>query len=130
MQVEAQTLCGNALIWAVCSALNQSPVVAPTGIAFRSEHGSWVYPRYTEDDEAGQLMASEWISAERPNRGQPTPLWRSVTDVKYKQKGYSFNQVVSAHGHSLGEAVCRALVLSRLGKMVDVPDDLLTHASS
>jgi hypothetical protein len=125
MKTKTQTLDGNSLIWAMCLALGQSPVMAATGIAYRSDHGSWVYPRFTSDSEAGELMASEWVSAERPSKGQSTPTWRAVTDSKRPEKPHVFNQVASATGESLGVAVCRAIVLSHCGDTVDVPEQLL-----
>lgn len=130
MKTATEELTGNALIWAVCHALKLAPVVAKTGVAYRSEHGSWVYPRYTDDSEAGVLMASEWIGVERPSNGQTPPQWRAVTDNKTAPDSMRFNPVVSAWGASLGMAVCRALVLSRIGKTVDVPDELMARKSA
>lgn len=125
-KVKAEDLSGDALLWAVCFALGHAPVVAATGIAYRSDHGSWVYPRFTSDAEAGELMSSEWIGVERPSRGQKTPVWRAIADSKVPTKPHEFcGGVVSAWGDTLGVAVCRALVLSRVGVIVDVPDDLL-----
>lgn len=126
MKIQTEELSGNALIWAVCCALRNAPVIAATGIAYRSDHGSWVYPRYTSDSEAGELMSSEWIGVERPSRGQKTPVWRAIADSKVPTKPHEYcGGVVSAWGETLGVAVCRALVLSRLGVTVDVPDELL-----
>jgi len=126
MKIQSEELTGNALIWAVCRALGHAPVVAETGIAYRSDHGSWVYPRYTSDSEAGELMSSEWIGVERPSRGQKTPVWRAIADSKVPTKPHEYcGGVMSAWGETIGVAVCRALVLSRLGVTVDVPDQLL-----
>lgn len=124
-KVKSEGLSGEALLWATCLALGHSPVVAATGIAYRSDHGSWVYPRYTSEHEAGELMSAEWIGVERPSRGQKTPLWRAIADSKMPTKPHEFCGVVSAWGESLGVAVCRALVLSRIGMTVDVPDELV-----
>lgn len=121
MKTNTTELDGQALIWATCLALGYSPVVAATGVAYRSDHGSWVYPRFTDDSEAGPLMASEWVSVERPSGGQKPPVWRAVTDSKRKE----LNWTVSAHAQSLGVAVCRAIVLSRCGESVEVPEELL-----
>lgn len=98
MKTATEELTGNALIWAVCHALKLAPVVAKTGVAYRSEHGSWVYPRYTDDSEAGVLMASEWIGVERPSNRQTPPQWRAVTDNKTAPDSMRFNPVVSAWG--------------------------------
>lgn len=126
MKIQSDTLTGNALIWAVCHALKHAPVVAATGIAYKSDHGSWVYPRYTSDAEAGELMASEWIGVERPCKGQKPPVWRAIADSKIPTKPHEFcGGVVSAWGETIGVAVCRALVLSRIGVAVDVPEELL-----
>lgn len=126
MKAKTETLTGQALIWATCLALRHSPVVAATGVAYRSDHGSWVYPRYTSDQEVGELMSSEWIGVERPSRGQKTPVWRAITESKIPTKPYeTCGGVVSAFGVTLGEAVCRVLVISRLGAFVEVPDELL-----
>jgi hypothetical protein len=125
-KVKADELNGSALLWAVCLALGQAPVVAATGIAYRSDHGSWVYPRYTSDSEAGELMASEWIGVERPCRGQSPPVWRAIADSKVPTKPHEYcGGVMSAYGETIGVAVCRALVLSRLGVTVDIPEELL-----
>ena len=125
-KVKVEELSGSALLWAVCLALGHAPVMAATGIAYRSDHGSWVYPRFTSDAEAGELMSSEWIGVERPCRGQKTPAWRAIADSKVPTKPHEFcGGVVSAWGATLGVAVCRALVLSRLGVAVDVPEELL-----
>jgi hypothetical protein len=125
-KVKAEKLDADALLWAVCLALGHAPVLAATGIAYRSDHGSWVYPRFTSDQEAGELMASEWIGVERPCCGQKTPVWRAIADSKEPTKPHEFcGGVVAAWGDTLGVAVCRALVLSRLGVAVDVPEELL-----
>ena len=124
-KVKAEELSGAALLWAVCLALGHAPVVAATGIAYRSDQGTWVYPRYTSDEEAGALMSSEWIGVESPSRGQKTPLWRAISDSKVPTKPFEIcGGVVSAWGETLGVAVCRALVLSRLGVNVDLPEEL------
>lgn len=125
MNVETKLLEGKALLWAVCKALGQSPIIAATGIAYRSDHGSWVYPNYTSDSEAGELMASEWISAERPTKGQSTPMWRTVMESKKPEKPYSPNGPVVGWGETLGVAVGRAIVLSYIGDKVDIPKELI-----
>ena len=124
MQIESNLLDGQALIWATCSALGHSPEIAMNGIAYRSDHGSWVYPRYTDDTEAGDLIASYWISVERPSKGQQTPSWRVVTDSRRKVASYEFNGPVVAHGPTLGIAVCRVLVIAHFGQKVEIPDVL------
>lgn len=130
-KVKSEGLSGKALLWATCLALGHSPVVAATGIAYRSDHGSWVYPRFTSEQEVGELMSAEWIGVERPSRGQRTPVWRAIADSKVPTKPHEFcGGVVSAWGETLGVAVCRALVLSRIGVMVDVPDELVLQAVS
>lgn len=130
-KVKSEGLSGKALLWATCLALGHSPVVAATGIAYLSDHGSWVYPRFTSEQEVGELMSAEWIGVERPSRGQKTPVWRAIADSKVPTKPHEFcGGVVSAWGETLGVAVCRALVLSRIGVMVDVPDELLLQAVS
>lgn len=124
--IKSEELSGVALLWAVCHALGHAPVLASDGIAYRGAHGSWVYPRYTSEEEVGTLISSEWISVERPSRAQKTPLWRAIADSKVPTKPHEFcGGVVAAWGGTLGVAVCRALVLSRLGVTVDVPDELL-----
>lgn len=125
MKNESKLLDGAALLWAMCIALGHSPLLAATGIAYRGDDGSWVYPRYTADSEVGSLMAAEWVSVERPSRGQKTPMWRAVTDSKRPSKSHIFNAVASAYGETIGVAVCRAIVLSRCGDTVDVPEQLL-----
>lgn len=125
MKTETKTLDGPALLWAMCLALGHAPVLAATGIAYRSDHGSWVYPRFTDDSEVGALMTAEWVSVERLCKRQTTPTWRAVTDNKRPEKPRTFNSVASAHGESLGVAVCRAIVLSRCGNTVDIPEQLL-----
>lgn len=125
-KLKAEELEGSSLMWAVCLALGHAPAITPTGVAYRSDHGSWVYPRFTSDAEAGELMSSEWIGVERPSRGQKTPVWRAIADSKVPTKPHEFcGGVVSAWGDTLGVAVCRVLVLSRLGQTVDVPEELL-----
>lgn len=129
MKTQSETLTGATLLWAVCRALGHAPVVAATGIAYRSDHGSWVYPRYTDDAEVGTLMSSEWIGVERPSHGQKPPVWRALADSKIPTKPHEYcGGVVSAYGETPGVAVCRALVLSRLGATVEVPDELLHQA--
>lgn len=124
MKVKSDTLNGAGLIWAMCVALGHSPVVAATGVTFRGDHGSWEYPRFTDDAEIGPLMASEWVGVDRPSKGQNPPVWRAITDVKYKKKyGDSLVTVVSAYDPSLAIAVCRAIVMSRLGEVVELPDE-------
>lgn len=124
-KMKAEELSGMALLWAVCRALGHAPVATATGIAYRSDHGSWVYPRYTSDSEVAELMSTEWIGVERPSRGQKTPVWRAIADSKVPAKPHEFSGgVVAAWGETLGLAVCRALVLSRLGVTVDLPDEL------
>lgn len=58
-KVKSEGLSGKALLWATCLALGHSPVVAATGIAYRRDHGSWVYPRFTSEQEVGELMSAE-----------------------------------------------------------------------
>ena len=125
MKAESQNLDGAALIWAMCLALGHSPEVAATGVAYKDDHGSWVYPRFTSDSEVGELMTKECIGVERPSKGQTVPLWRAITDKKTQTKYQSRFEVVSAYGETLGVAVCRAIVLSRCGSTVDVPEELL-----
>lgn len=122
---KVSSLNGNALIWAVCRALGYGPVVAATGISYRSDHGSWVYPRFLEDSEAGELIVSELVSVERPSKGQSVPMWRTVTDNKAKRSPAIFQPVVDACGETLGCAVCRVIVKSYLGDSVEIPDVLL-----
>lgn len=130
-KVKSEGLNEKALLWATCLALGHSPVVAATGIAYRSDHGTWVYPRFTSEQEVGALMSAEWIGVERPSRGQKKPVWRAIADSKVPTKPHEFcGGVVSAWGETPGVAVCRALVLSRIGVMVDVPDELLLQAVS
>ncbi len=129
MLVQTETLSGASLIWAVCKALRQAPVIAVTGIAYRSDHGSWVYPRYTDDSEAGLLMASELIGAERPSQGQSG--WLAVANSKLPSDStHASGLEVNARGDSLAEAVCRALVMSRIGGDIDVPEELLLSGAS
>lgn len=130
MKTKTQTLNGNALTWAMCVALGYSPVVAATGIAYKSDHGSWVYPMFTSDSEVGELMSSEWVSVERPSRGQRIRTWRAVTDSKRPEKPLVLSWVASAAGESLGIAVCRAIVLSHCGDTVDVPEQLLASVTA
>lgn len=75
-------------------------------------------------------MASEWVSVERPSKGQSTPTWKAVTDRKRPEKPHVFNPVAAARGESLGVALCRAIVLSHCGDTVDVPDQLLAAVSA
>ena len=130
MKAMVEQLTGNALIWAVCHALKLSPVIAASGVAYRGENGSWVYPRYTDDTEAVGLMASEWIGVDRPSKGQTPPQWCAVTDNKGAPDPKWFKPVVSASAESLAVAVCRALVLSHIGEAVDIPDQLLAGAAA
>lgn len=125
MNTQTQALNGRALIWATCLALGHSPVIAATGIAYRDDSGSWVYPRFTSDSEAGELIATQWVSVERPSKGQITPVWRAETQQKRIKTTQALKWVVSATGESLGVAVCRAIVLSNCGETVDVPEELL-----
>jgi hypothetical protein len=124
MKTNTETLDGPALIWAMCIALGHTPVSAATGIAYRSDHGSWVYPRFTDDSEVGPLMMAEKVGVERPFGSQAVPLWRAITDTKGAEAKRNLNWVVSAHGTSPGVAVCRAIVLSRCGVSVDIPEQL------
>lgn len=129
MKANSNSLERDALTWAMCRALGHSPVIAEAGIAYRNDHDCWVYPRYTDDSEAGPLMSVEWVGVERPSKGQTIPLWRAVTDSKIPPKPHEFQGVVAASGETLGIAVCRAIVLSRCGKVVDIPDQLLVLES-
>jgi len=73
------TLSGDDLIWAMCRARGHAPVWAPTGVAYRSEPGAWVYPRYTSDSEAGELIARYAVSVERPSE-QTGWQWRAAME--------------------------------------------------
>lgn len=124
-KIQAEKLTGDALIWAVSHALGKAPVVTQDGVAYRGEGCVWVYPRYTDESEVASLMASEWIGVDRPSRGQTPPQWRAITDNKAPADPRRYKPVVSAWAESIGVAVCRALVLSRLGNEVEVPQELL-----
>lgn len=126
MKINTEALLGDALIWSVALALRESPVITATGVAYKSDHGSWVYPRYTDDTEAVVLMSQEWIGVDPPSGGQVTPLWRAITDSKSKPSPREYKPVVAAFGGTIGLAVCRALVASYFGDVVDVPDELLS----
>lgn len=126
IKMNAADLTGSALTWAAISALGMSPVIAATGICYRSDHGSWVYPNFENQNGADELIESEWIGLERPSKGQKTPLWRAITDSKQKPgPGQSPTAVVSAWGATHSLAVARVLVISHLGPVVDIPAELM-----
>jgi len=123
MQIETRKLTGTALIWAVARALNLAPLIVDSRVAYKSDHGPWVHPNYTDDAEAVELMQQQWIGVERPSRGQKTPVWQALTESKMKPK--PLQPVVSAFGVSIGIAVCRALVLSHFGDTIEIPDEVM-----
>lgn len=124
-KMKIDNLNGKALVWAVCEALGLSPVIKNGGITYRSDHGSWVSPRYLDDSEVGELMSSEWVGVERPSKGQSTPVWRAVTDNKSKRNPSVFRPVVDAFGETLGISVCRVIVKSYKGDVIDIPNELI-----
>jgi hypothetical protein len=131
MKQNVDQLAGKPLVWAVCHALGHAPEVdVQFGVCYRSDHGSWVYPRYTDDSEVGSLMSSEWIGVDRPSSGQATPMWRAITNNKVARGSQVFDPVKDAWGETIGIAVCRALVLSRVGPTIDVPDILLSSVAA
>lgn len=121
----SKDLTQKALIWAVCRALGHSPTLCNGYVVYRSEHGSWVAPTYTSNDDVGELMNSQWVGVERPSKGQKTPLWRAITDIKVKNID-GLNSVADAWGETIGLAVCRAIVVSHFGKTVDIPEELVS----
>lgn len=114
MSKDVAALSGAELIWATCRALGHAPVWAATGVAYHSEHGAWVYPRYTSDEEVGELIAKRRVSVERPS-ARTQGLWRAAADRLDGKE-------VAVTGKTLGEAVCRVLVLARLGPTVTIPE--------
>lgn len=128
MKVDTNELSGKALVWAVSKALHQAPSIQSGRVAYRSDHGSWIEPNPTDDRDVVELMASERIGVERPSAGQAKPVWRAITDNKAKDPQH-LTPVVSAFGATIGLAVRRALVLSRLGPSVEIPDVLLEPAA-
>jgi len=123
MNTPVAELEGNALIWAVCSALGQPPVISGSRVFYRSESGSWVEPLYIEDVAAVKLMTDDWIGVDRPSNGQTPPVWTAITNSKKPADSRELTTgVVIAHAETLGTAVCRALVLSRHGTEIDIPE--------
>jgi hypothetical protein len=123
-KVKAAELSGMALVRAYVMALGFAPM--PTGagrIGYRSDHGSIVEPQIT-DAAAGELIAEAWISVERPFGGSSAPIFRCVTDYKGRKKAFQYLGVVSATSASLGEAVFRCFVASRLGEEFHMPDEM------
>lgn len=108
------TLSGDDLIWAMCRARGHAPVWAPTGVAYRSEPGAWVYPRYTSDSEAGELIARYAVNVERPSE-QTGWQWRAAME------GVGGVEQCML-GETLGEAICRVIVLCRLGPEIKLPE--------
>lgn len=125
MKVKVESLTGNALIWAVCAALGESPVLSGGTVVYRSPHGSWVSPRYTQDSLAGELIVSERIGVSPPTQGESPLIWRTRAKNRLSDDSAFAPYYVEASSESLAVAVCRAIVLSRLGEEADVPDELV-----
>lgn len=114
MSKDVAALSGAELIWATCRALGHAPVFVATGVAYHSDHGAWVYPRYTSDEEVGELIAKHKVSVERPS-ARNNGAWRAT------MAGTDGVDHI-ALGKTLGEAVCRVIVLCRLGTEITLPE--------
>lgn len=124
MKVQVDTLVGAALAWAALKAEGHAPVAGPTGVGYRSDHGSWVFPTYT-DAEATALMVTHWIGVERPSKGQTPPAWRAIGDFRGDRAVRQHLMVVSSHHTEFSIAVTRCFVKTKFGEELDVPDDVL-----
>lgn len=121
MKIAVDQLTGRALTWAFIRALGHAPHVGAISVAYRTDHGSWDHPTLSER-EAVELMNEHWIGVERPSKGQTPPQWRALADVPSSSK--LPDRVVSAFAPSLAIAVHRCFIKSRMGDVVDIPDEL------
>lgn len=125
MKIATNRLTGNALIWAVILAGRHQPVQTTSGIAFKSDHGSWDFPR-CDRAEAAEILVREWISVERPFKGQTPPTWKAIVDNKQRGPRQELHPVLSATGATFELAVHRAFVASYFGEVIDMPDELIS----
>lgn len=127
IKLKADELTGPALTWAAIRALGFAPHIEAAGIGYKSNHGSWVYPDFEDPAEAAQMAEREWISLERPSRGQKTPMWRAITDEKGRKLGPGECRlgVVDAWALTSYLAIARVFIVSRLGPFIDVPSELV-----
>lgn len=49
-------LTGRALCFAVVRALGYRPIVDDSGVSYRSDHGSWVYPDIENAKDAAEIV--------------------------------------------------------------------------
>ena len=127
VEVRTANLTGKALTWAAIVALGLEPVIAATGICHKNDAGGWTYPIFESPFQVAELIEREWIGLERPSKGQKAPMWRAITDRRFKKKlrpGDSDVLVVDAWGETSFLAVARVFVMSRLGACVTIPAEL------
>lgn len=122
---KSETLAGQALNWAVLQALGLAPTIDSAGkVCYRSDHGSLVSPDFESAADAGEIIHREWIGLDRPSKGQTPPLWRAITDTKTEPRPGQFRGVSVAWGVTPFLAAMRALVLSRVGEKIQIPEQL------
>lgn len=136
MKISTQALTGNNLNWAVATALGGKIMIEPTGQIFVNLGEGYEYFTPDSDDaQAGAIMDRFGIGTLYRTRTACRPAdWFATADDQDAQTSYegeSFEPtfMVSAsdgyYGPTRRIAAMRCFVGSRLGSVVDVPDELV-----
>lgn len=140
VQTPTDQLRGLPLAWAVALARGQAPNLHTfQRVTHRADGGSWVYSdgQFT-DQEAVETVIREWITLERPSKGQTVPMWRAIADTKTmnaRRRSQPMlpgmtpveHTVVSAWGETYALAAMRAFAMSFLGEVAFVPEELVRN---
>ena len=151
MKIDVNTLNGNALNYAVAKARGYELVQRGKFFLEQAELHACHIPcvvreSHTADTEWGildegvleplpdylgdeikvlRMLKKERIGLERPSNGQTVPMWRAITDIKHAPRNYDLKRVVDAWGETVELAALKVYVMSYLGTVVDIPEELL-----
>lgn len=132
VKMETKELTGSALDWAVCIALGWRRSLDPL------EDCGWRGEPAFEGDDVGALMAgSEFSPSTNWAHGGPLidefnvstvlmgePLtWTGIIGVEF-DAGNNLTGLIESTGSTPLIASCRAIVQSKLGRQIDIPEDL------
>lgn len=120
-QVKTNNLSGAALDWAVAKAGNVTVKLSPTGFLIYTDKSiptgpqGRVYQPSTNWAQGGPIIEQEFIYADRLMGGQ----WLAA---KRNDEGDSF--LCAEHGPTPLIAAMRCFVASKLGDVVEIPEEL------
>lgn len=152
VKIKTRELIGPALDWAVAICEELAVKKDPMGFGSGSEAGYWIWPAYCQDTEyrkigrgyspstrwadGGPLMVKYHITTSSPKalvhrHGGALNGWNasgSWTACNW-ERGVTGKRAVAWDKDSPLVAVCRVIIIVKLGDEVDVPAELVEKAS-